>query len=98
MGAEGVRQLRNSVRSPTGRADLWEDVHSREAFDPRPSAVAAQVKPMRSTISLTSLSLSARRQGFADPFNFDRPFIYPQNTGISYSFTDDGYFEEAQVS
>lgn len=37
-------------------------------------------------------------QGFADPFNFDRPFIYPANTGISYSFTDDGYFEEAQVS
>lgn len=28
--------------------------------------------------------------------NNDRPFIYPANTGISYSFTDDGYFEMAQ--
>ncbi|CEQ42542.1 SPOSA6832_04372 [Sporobolomyces salmonicolor] len=28
--------------------------------------------------------------------NNNRPFIYPANTGISYSFTDDGYFEEAQ--
>ncbi|GAA6013526.1 hypothetical protein JCM10207_008881 [Rhodosporidiobolus poonsookiae] len=34
--------------------------------------------------------------GFADPMNNDRPFIYPSNTGISFSFTDDGYFEEAQ--
>ncbi|KAM0746321.1 hypothetical protein T439DRAFT_136393 [Meredithblackwellia eburnea MCA 4105] len=34
--------------------------------------------------------------GFADPMNSNRPFIYPANTGISYSFTDDGYFEEAQ--
>ena len=28
--------------------------------------------------------------------NNDRPFIYPANTGIAYSFTDDGYFETAQ--
>lgn len=35
-------------------------------------------------------------QGFADPMNNNRPFIYPANTGIAYSFTDDGYFEEAQ--
>ncbi|GAA5917509.1 hypothetical protein JCM6882_005497 [Rhodosporidiobolus microsporus] len=28
--------------------------------------------------------------------NNDQPFIYPANTGISFSFTDDGYFEEAQ--
>ncbi|BGP20329.1 hypothetical protein JCM10213_007119 [Rhodosporidiobolus nylandii] len=34
--------------------------------------------------------------GFADPMNNDQPFLYPANTGISYSFTDDGYFEEAQ--
>ncbi|KWU45627.1 hypothetical protein RHOSPDRAFT_32935 [Rhodotorula sp. JG-1b] len=34
--------------------------------------------------------------GFADPMNNDRPFIYPANTGIAYSFTDDGYFETAQ--
>ncbi|GAA5974937.1 hypothetical protein JCM11641_006770 [Rhodosporidiobolus odoratus] len=34
--------------------------------------------------------------GFADPMNNDQPFVYPANTGISYSFTDDGYFEEAQ--
>ncbi|GAA5871757.1 hypothetical protein JCM8547_008134 [Rhodosporidiobolus lusitaniae] len=34
--------------------------------------------------------------GFADPMNNDQPFIYPANTGISFSFTDDGYFEEAQ--
>ncbi|GAA6005803.1 Rot1p [Rhodotorula paludigena] len=34
--------------------------------------------------------------GFADPMNNDRPFIYPSNTGIAYSFTDDGYFESAQ--
>lgn len=33
---------------------------------------------------------------FADPMNNGRPFIYPANTGIAYSFTDDGYFEEAQ--
>ncbi|GAA5952530.1 hypothetical protein JCM3765_002198 [Sporobolomyces pararoseus] len=33
---------------------------------------------------------------FADPMNNDRPFFYPENTGISFSFTDDGYFEEAQ--
>lgn len=24
------------------------------------------------------------------------PFHYPNTTGIAYSFTDDGYFEEAQ--
>lgn len=35
-------------------------------------------------------------QEFADPMNNGRPFIYPANTGIAYSFTDDGYFEEAQ--
>ncbi|KAI5481008.1 ROT1 protein [Pseudohyphozyma bogoriensis] len=34
--------------------------------------------------------------GFADPMNNAKPFTYPANTGISYSFTDDGYFEEAQ--
>ncbi|GEM11170.1 ROT1 protein [Rhodotorula toruloides] len=28
--------------------------------------------------------------------NNDRPFIYPANTGIAYSFTDNGYFEMAQ--
>lgn len=28
--------------------------------------------------------------------NNNRPFIYPSNTGIAYSFTDDGYFESAQ--
>jgi len=33
--------------------------------------------------------------GFADPMNNNRPFIYPSNTGIAYSFTDDGYFETA---
>ncbi|GAA6039230.1 hypothetical protein JCM8097_000481 [Rhodosporidiobolus ruineniae] len=33
---------------------------------------------------------------FADPMNNDQPFTYPANTGISFSFTDDGYFEEAQ--
>ena len=27
--------------------------------------------------------------------NNNRPFIYPSNTGIAYSFTDDGYFETA---
>ncbi|BGP43657.1 Reversal of tor2 lethality [Rhodotorula kratochvilovae] len=32
---------------------------------------------------------------FADPMNNNRPFIYPSNTGIAYSFTDDGYFETA---
>lgn len=47
---------------------------------------------------LTIVLHACTYQGFADPFNFDRPFIYPANTGISYSFTDDGYFEEAQVS
>lgn len=36
------------------------------------------------------------QQGFADPMNNARPFIYPANTGISYSFTDSGFFEEAQ--
>ncbi|BGP58357.1 Reversal of tor2 lethality [Rhodotorula sphaerocarpa] len=34
--------------------------------------------------------------GFADPMNNDHPFIYPANTGIAYSFTDDGFFETAQ--
>ncbi|GAA5930474.1 uncharacterized protein JCM15063_004816 [Sporobolomyces koalae] len=33
---------------------------------------------------------------FADPMNNDKPFNYPANTGIAFSFTDDGYFEEAQ--
>lgn len=28
--------------------------------------------------------------------NNDHPFIYPANTGIAYSFTDDGFFETAQ--
>lgn len=28
--------------------------------------------------------------------NNDKPFTYPVNTGIAYSFTDDGFFEEAQ--
>lgn len=28
--------------------------------------------------------------------NNNKPFNYPANTGISFSFTDDGYFEEAQ--
>ncbi|KAK4701148.1 hypothetical protein P7C70_g5092, partial [Phenoliferia sp. Uapishka_3] len=28
--------------------------------------------------------------------NNNKPFTYPANTGIAYSFTDDGYFEEAQ--
>jgi len=32
--------------------------------------------------------------GFAQPTNFT--FTYPDNTGIAYSFTDDGHFEEAQ--
>ncbi|CAD6581801.1 MAG: Reversal of tor2 lethality [Cyphobasidiales sp. Tagirdzhanova-0007] len=32
--------------------------------------------------------------GFAQPTNFT--FTYPNTTGISYSFTDDGYYEEAQ--
>ncbi|KAL7009885.1 Reversal of tor2 lethality [Cystobasidiomycetes sp. EMM_F5] len=32
--------------------------------------------------------------GFASPTNFT--FKYPNTTGMSYSFTDDGYFEEAQ--
>lgn len=32
--------------------------------------------------------------GFANPVNYS--FIYPKTTGISYSFTDDGFFEEAQ--
>lgn len=36
--------------------------------------------------------------GFADPMNNDSPFIYPNTTGISFSFTDDGYFEEAHYS
>jgi len=31
---------------------------------------------------------------FAQPTNFT--FTYPNTTGISFSFTDDGYFEEAQ--
>lgn len=31
---------------------------------------------------------------FANPVNFT--FNYPATTGVSYSFTDDGYFEEAQ--
>jgi hypothetical protein len=35
-------------------------------------------------------------QSFADPMNNNKPFNYPANTGISFSFTDDGYFEEAQ--
>ncbi|SGY81172.1 BQ5605_C009g05478 [Microbotryum silenes-dioicae] len=34
--------------------------------------------------------------GFADPMNNNKPFKYPTNTGISYSFTNDGYFEESQ--
>jgi len=32
--------------------------------------------------------------GFANPVNFS--FTYPLTTGIAYSFTDDGAFEEAQ--
>ncbi|KAF8349374.1 chaperone for protein-folding within the ER, fungal-domain-containing protein [Amanita rubescens] len=32
--------------------------------------------------------------GFANPVN--RSFIYPQNTGMSYSFTADGYYEIAR--
>ncbi|GAA99333.1 hypothetical protein E5Q_06028 [Mixia osmundae IAM 14324] len=32
--------------------------------------------------------------GFANPVNFS--FAYPATTGIAYSFTDDGHFEEAQ--
>ncbi|SCZ98075.1 BZ3500_MvSof-1268-A1-R1_Chr3-3g06557 [Microbotryum saponariae] len=28
--------------------------------------------------------------------NNNKPFTYPINTGISYSFTNDGYFEESQ--
>lgn len=35
-------------------------------------------------------------QTFADPMNNAAPFHYPNTTGIAYSFTDDGYFEEAQ--
>ena len=35
-------------------------------------------------------------QSFADPMNNAAPFHYPNTTGIAYSFTDDGYFEEAQ--
>lgn len=33
-------------------------------------------------------------QGFCNPSNFS--FTYPATTGISYSFTDTGFFEEAQ--
>lgn len=42
-----------------------------------------------------STSSTSHSQGFADPMNNNRPFIYPSNTGIAYSFTDDGYFETA---
>lgn len=42
------------------------------------------------------LTLISCLQGFADPMNNNKPFTYPVNTGISYSFTDTGYFEEAQ--
>lgn len=52
-------------------------------------------KPIQS-ISLTYIVLITlpRSQGFAAPTNFT--FNYPNTTGMSYSFTDDGYFEEAQ--
>ncbi|GJN94529.1 hypothetical protein Rhopal_007612-T1 [Rhodotorula paludigena] len=48
------------------------------------------------TTPLTRLLVASTLQGFADPMNNNRPFIYPSNTGIAYSFTDDGYFESAQ--
>lgn len=50
----------------------------------------------RRTGPLTCLLVGSTLQGFADPMNNNRPFIYPSNTGIAYSFTDDGYFESAQ--
>lgn len=43
-----------------------------------------------SSPNLTNQVLS---QGFYDPINDD--LIEPDHTGISYSFTSDGYFEEA---
>lgn len=52
--------------------------------------------PGTSTDSLAgfpSVSLTSVQQGFYDPVN-DK-LIEPELAGISYSFTSDGYYEEA---
>jgi len=57
------------------------------------------VDPVHNITSLTGTWSSGSRAvqtgpGFANPANLT--FNYPRNTGISYSFTDDGYYEIAR--
>ena len=88
-GRPGAR-ARSSATLSNCTSTLGAHPADPAALPPSPLARALlDHHPSRSTSS------TSHSQGFADPMNNNRPFIYPSNTGIAYSFTDDGYFETA---